>query len=159
MDIQEAKEYEAKRARTMIQEAMSEAMDDKETWIAKAKKSASKCRRLWQKAELTASHAQSKLEVTVNEFEAKTAAVKRRNHNDVKGLLTEMSTLVTNTGNERKRSVGHQAKFRGSHQARKCRELECVLDPKRLVCPPRYALCGKRLNPVTMVSAIMSLIK
>jgi hypothetical protein len=113
MDIQEAKEYEAKRARTMIQEAVSEALDDKETGIAKAKKSASKYRRLWQKAELTVSHAQSKLEVTVNEFEAKTAAVKRRNHNDVKGLLTEMSTLVTNTGNERKRSVGHQAKFRG----------------------------------------------
>ena len=35
---------------------------------------------------------------------------------------------------------------------------KCVLDPKRLVCPPRYALCGKRLNPATMVLAIMSLI-
>ena len=35
---------------------------------------------------------------------------------------------------------------------------KCVLDPKRLVCPPRYALCDKRLNPATMVLAIMSLI-
>ena len=35
---------------------------------------------------------------------------------------------------------------------------KCVLDPKRLVCPPRYALCGKRLNPATMVLAIISLI-
>ena len=35
---------------------------------------------------------------------------------------------------------------------------KCVLDPKQLVYLPRYALCGKRLNPVTMVSAIMSLI-
>ena len=49
-------------------------------------------------------------------------------------------------------------KFRGSHQGWKCRELKCVLDPKLLVCPLRYALCGKRLNSATMVSAIMSLI-
>ena len=35
---------------------------------------------------------------------------------------------------------------------------KCVLNPKRLVCPQRYALCGKRLKPVTMGLAIMSLI-
>ena len=35
---------------------------------------------------------------------------------------------------------------------------KCVLDSKRLVCPPMYALCDKRLNPVAMVLAMMSLI-
>ena len=45
-----------------------------------------------------------------------------------------------------------------SEKAYQTPNLNSDLDPKQLVYPPRYALCGKRLNPVTMVSAIMSLI-
>ena len=110
MDI----EQECRRARETIKTAVSEAMDDKEAGIAKAKKSAANYRSKWQKAVVTTSRVKSKLETVVSEFESRAAGVKRRNQKDVKGLLDELRTLVTNTGNERTRSIGHQAKLQAA---------------------------------------------
>ena len=110
MDIKDAEE----QAQASIRKAESQAMDDKEAGIAKAKESTERYRAYSKKMSKQASRAQSKLERAVAGFEDKAAAVKSRSRRDVTNLLGELTTLVTSSEHDRKRSDRHQAKLQAA---------------------------------------------